>query len=280
MSPLVTAAELRTELASATPPRVLDARWSLAAPNSYGAFLAGHIPGAAYVDLEEDAAQKSVPTEGRHPLPSAGHLQQAARRWGLRDGDKVVVYDVDNSLSAARVWWVLKDAGVDVRVLDGGLAAWTAAGYGLDSGDHDPAPGDITITTGSAARLPIDEVLDFATTGLLLDARAGERYRGETEPVDPVAGHIPGAVSAPTSENVGPDGRFLSPTELAARFVQLGVTDDRPIAVYCGSGITASHQILALELAGHAASLYPGSWSQWSNNPHLPVATGPNPEGN
>lgn len=280
MSPLVTANELASELASAAPPRVLDARWSLASPNSYEDFVSGHIPGAAHVDLETDAAQKSVPTDGRHPLPSAAHLQGAARRWGLNDGDRVVVYDADNSLSAARVWWVLKDAAIDVRVLDGGLAAWKDAGCELESGALDIDPGDITLITGAEPRLPIDQVLEFAATDVLLDARAGERYRGETEPVDPVAGHIPGAISAPTVENVGPDGRFLSPQALAARFANLGVTHRRQVAVYCGSGITASHQILALELAGHTAVLYPGSWSQWSNHPHLPVATGPNPEGN
>jgi thiosulfate/3-mercaptopyruvate sulfurtransferase len=279
MSPLVTATELSEELASAAPPRVLDARWSLAAPNSYNDYLAGHIPGAAYVDLEEDVAQKSVPTEGRHPLPSAAHLQQATRRWGLRNGDRTVVYDADTSLAAARVWWVLKDAGIDVRVLDGGLAAWSTAGLPVESGDSDIQPGDISLTTGAEPRLDIDAVLAFAATDVLLDARAGERYRGETEPVDPVAGHIPGAISAPTGENVGPDGRFLTPEVLAVRFANLGVTPRRRVAVYCGSGITASHQILALELAGHTAALYPGSWSQWSNNPHLPVATGPNPEG-
>jgi thiosulfate/3-mercaptopyruvate sulfurtransferase len=279
MSPLVTATELSEELASAAPPRVLDARWSLAAPNSYSDYVLGHIPGAARVDLEEDTAQKSAPTEGRHPLPSTAHLQQAARRWGLRNGDRVVVYDADTSLSAARVWWVLKDAGIDVRVLDGGLAAWTAAGLPVESGDHDIEAGDVTLTTGAEPRLAVDAVLEFAATDVLLDARAGERYRGETEPVDPVAGHIPGAISAPTGENVGPDGRFLTPEVLAARFANLGVTQRRRVAVYCGSGITASHQILALELAGHTAALYPGSWSQWSNNPHLPVATGPNPEG-
>jgi thiosulfate/3-mercaptopyruvate sulfurtransferase len=194
------------------------------------------------------------------------------RAWGVNDGDPVVAYDATGNLAAARAWWLLRDAGLpDVRLLDGGLAAWTAAGHPLETGDVTPEPGTATLTGGALPTIDIDDAA--AWPGVLLDARAGERYRGEVEPVDPRAGHIPGAVSAPTSENLAEDGTFRSADELRERFAGLGVRPGDDVAVYCGSGVTAAHTIAALRIAGIDAALYPGSWSQWSSDENRPVAT-------
>jgi thiosulfate/3-mercaptopyruvate sulfurtransferase len=274
MTVLISAAELRTMLANANPPAVLDVRWSLDQPDGSKAFRTAHIPGAVYVSLDDELASHGDPTDGRHPLPSREALQAAARGWGLNNGDAVVVYDAGPSLAAARAWWLLKHAGVaDVKILDGGLAAWVAQGGPTEQGPVQPAFGDVELSWDALPVIDVDGAAAFPGTGLLLDARAPERYRGEIEPVDPVAGHIPGAVNAPTVANVGPDGTFLSVAELQDRFASLGVTGDTPLAVYCGSGVTAAHEIAALEIAGFAAALYPGSWSQWSNL-ELPVAIG------
>lgn len=277
MNVLISADELGTALGSDHPPVLLDVRWQLGGPPGHESYLEGHIPGAVYVDLDTELARHSEPTEGRHPLPEVADLQAAARRWGISEGDSVVVYDAVGNTSAARAWWLLRWAGIaDVRLLDGALGAWTSAGHSLATDDVAPAPGTVTLTPGHLPVLPFDRVQTYE--GLLLDARAAERYRGEVEPVDPKAGHIPGAVSAPTVDNLGPDGRFLPAEELRARFAALGVQDGSPTATYCGSGVTAAHQIAALAIAGYDAALFPGSWSQWSNH-DLPVATdqvGPN----
>jgi len=278
MSPLITAAQLRELLASPRPPRVLDVRWRLDRPDGRADFAAGHIPGAVYVDLDTElAAVPRTPADGRHPLPAHEDLQTAARRWGLRDDDAVVVYDDIKNTSAARAWWLLRDAGVEVRVLDGAYEAWVHAGYPIETGSAIPATGDVTLGSGRLPRVQQDAVADVPAHGVLLDARAAERYRGDVEPIDPIAGHIPGAVSAPTTDNVDDDGRFLPPDVLRARFEALGATDGIPVAAYCGSGVAASHEVLALAIAGIDAALYPGSWSQWSNTPGAPVATGSRP---
>lgn len=200
------------------------------------------------------------------------------RSWGVDDGDVVVVYDDDKGWAAARAWWMLTDAGVAARVLDGGLAAWRAAGLPLETGEVEPTPGGVTLHPGHRARLTTDEAAALAVRadGTLLDARAGERYRGEVEPLDPRAGHIPGALSAPTTDNLNPDGTLRSPAELRARFEAMGLGDG-PVGVYCGSGVSAAQEVLALAVAGYDAALYPGSWSAWSNQPERPVATGPTP---
>lgn len=273
-SPLISVDELSAALASGRPPVLLDVRWQLGGPPGAGEYAAGHLPGAHYVDLDAELAA-APGTAGRHPLPDPGVFGAALRRAGVTADRPVVVYDAGPATSAARAWWLLRWAGHgDVRVLDGGLAAWRAAGLAVTvevplagGGDFEPVPGQLpTLDAAGAAKL--------ARTGLLLDARAGERYRGEVEPVDPRAGHIPGAVSAPTTENVGPDGRFRPPAELAARFAALGA-DGRETGVYCGSGVTAAHELLALETAGlGGAALYPGSWSEWSADPANPAATG------
>lgn len=270
MGPLVSAAELHDLLGTV---RVLDVRWRLDRPDGRPAYREGHLPGAVYVDLDAELADHDRPaTDGRHPLPSPADFEAAARRWGLNDGDAVVVYDDLGGMSAARAWWMLRDAGVDVRLLDGGLGAWTAARYALETGDVTPDPGTITLGSGGMPVLDLDGAAAF--DGVLLDARAAERYRGEVEPVDPRAGHIPGAISAPTAANLGPDGRFLSPTLLRERFTGLGVDPARPVAAYCGSGVTAAHEALALTLAGFEPAIFPGSWSAWSNDPERPIAVG------
>jgi len=275
---LVTPADLAALLRSDASPVVLDVRWRLDAPDGSAAYREGHVPSAQYVSLDDELAAHGAPTDGRHPLPDAEALQEAARRWGVDDGSTVVVYDDWSSFAAARAWWLLADAGVDARVLDGGLSAWRDAGLALEQGDSSaPRRGSVTLQPGRFAKLTMGEAGALAADGLLLDARAGERYRGEVEPIDPRAGHIPGAVSAPTADNTDAAGRLLPADELRARFAALGARDDEPVGVYCGSGITASHEALALMVAGFTPALYPGSWSQWSNHPHLPVSTGAQP---
>jgi thiosulfate/3-mercaptopyruvate sulfurtransferase len=275
----ITPAELDHALASGTPPVVLDVRWQLGDPNGREYYRVGHIPGAVFADLDTELAAPPSPEGGRHPLPDTAGLQEAARRWGIAAGRRVVVYDDNGNTAAARAWWLLRWAGVaDVRILDGALAAWQGAGLRLEAGDPDPAPtGDITLAPGHLPVLDADEAAALARKGLLLDARAAERYRGETEPVDARAGHVPGAVSAPTGGNLASAGTFLQPAELHARFTELGAVQDVPVGVYCGSGVTAAHQIAALAIAGIDAALFPGSWSAWSADPARPAATGPNP---
>ncbi len=276
-SPLLTAPQLADVLGAV---RLLDVRWRLDRPDGRDDFRAGHIPGAVYVDLDAELADHARPaTEGRHPLPSTAALQAAARRWGIREGQTVVVYDDLANQSAARAWWLLTDAGLDVRVLDGALAAWREAGFDLETGDTTPRPGDVTLRRGRLPVLGIDDAAGFPDVGTLLDARAAERYRGDVDPVDPRAGHIPGAVSAPTSGNLDADGRFLPLEALRARFRDLGVDAGAPVAAYCGSGVTAAHEVLALALAGFDAALFPGSWSAWSQHPERPIATGASPRG-
>ena len=279
MHTLISAVDLSHRLAGRDDIRVLDVRWQLGGPPGLGEYRAGHIPGAVYVDLDTELAGHGAPAEGRHPLPGIGDLQAAARRWGLHDGDTVVVYDDLGSQSAARAWWLLRHAGMrDVLLLDGALAGWRSAGLPLTTGDEkQPVAGTVRLAYGALATIDADTAAAIARTGILLDARAGARYRGETEPIDPRAGHIPGAVSAPTAENLTPDGRFRSAEELRERFEALGVSAMRPVGVYCGSGITAAHEAAALAIAGFVPYLYPGSWSQWSNLPDRPVETGAPP---
>jgi thiosulfate/3-mercaptopyruvate sulfurtransferase len=259
---------------------VLDIRWRLGSSTGKVEYIEGHIPGAVYVDLDAELADHAATGEGRHPLPGVENLQTSARRWGLNDGDTVVVYDDLKNLSSTRAWWLLRYAGFDdVRVLDGSLRGWIANGGALDTDDVEPPLGTVTLQYGHLETLSVDDAADLPFAGVLLDARAEERYRGEVEPIDPRAGHIPGAISAPTTANVDAVGRFLEPEALRARFEALGVTDDRPVGAYCGSGVTASHETFALTLAGFSSALYPGSWSQWSTISERPVATGPDPEG-
>ena len=274
MTVLISAEQLASDLRSDRPPVVLDVRWTLGGPPGHGEYLTGHVPGAVYVDLDTELATHGAPTDGRHPLPSVEALQAAARRWGVSPGTPVVAYDGGGNLAAARAWWLLRWAGVaDVRLLDGALPAWVAAAGELTTDDVRPQPGTVELAAGSLPTLDADAAASLAGTGVLLDARAPERFRGETEPIDPKAGHVPGATSAPTGANLDADGRFLPADQLRARFAALGVEASTPVGVYCGSGVTAAHQAAALAIAGIDAALYPGSWSQWSNLDR-PVATG------
>lgn len=257
------------------PPVVLDVRWALGQTDGHDQYLAAHLPGAVFVDLDLELAGPPSPAAGRHPLPAPEPLEQSARGWGVRSGVPVVVYDAGGGTAAARAWWLLRWAGHEnVRILDGGLAAWTRSDLPTEEGDVTAERGDVVVRPGGMPVLTASDAALLAHTGTLLDARAEERYRGEIEPMDPRAGHIPGAISAPTSENLGDDDAFLSDVALAERFTPLGVLPGSDVGVYCGSGVTASHQIAALAVLGVDAALYPGSWSQWSNDDARPVETG------
>jgi thiosulfate/3-mercaptopyruvate sulfurtransferase len=283
MTPVITAAELAATLGGPGAPVLLDVRWRLTAPTGSHrtaptgrpGYEAGHLPGAVYVDLETELSGPPAPGAGRHPLPDPDVLGAAMRRAGVRHDSEVVTYDDGHGWAAARAWWLLRWAGHRaVRVLDGGLDAWDGP---LTTEVPAPPPGDFVPVPGSLPVLGADDAAAMARTGVLLDARAGDRYRGETEPVDPVAGHIPGAVSAPTTENCGPGSTLLDPGALAARFHGLGITPGTPVGVYCGSGVSGAHEVLALAVAGIDASLYAGSWSAWCSDASRPVATGPEP---
>ncbi len=271
-SPLIDVPALRRLIADGAPLRVLDARWRLGRDDGRAQYEAGHIPGAVFVDMETELSRPGRPEEGRHPLPDDAALAEAAQRWGIRTGDTVVVYDDARMLPASRVWWALQRAGApDVRVLDGGWQAWLAAGGETSVEEAVPEEGGIVLGAPGSA-----DVLDTAQvtlwTGVLLDARAPERYRGETEPLDPIAGHIPGAQNLPASDLLTEDGRFLAPEHLARVFAAAGAGENIPIAAYCGSGVTAAQIALAGALIGREVTVYPGSWSAWSNTPGAPVA--------
>jgi thiosulfate/3-mercaptopyruvate sulfurtransferase len=268
--PLIDADELAALLA-ADGCTVLDVRYQMGGPSGPGEYAAGHVPGAAYVDLDTALAAEPGP-RGRHPLPDVTVFEEAMRVAGVRDDTPVVVYDDWAGRAAARCWWLLRWAGhADVRVLDGGWSAWLAAGHPGSTDPAHPPLGDFTARPGRLPVLEADDVLEFAAAHVLIDARAPERFRGEVEPVDPVAGHIPGAVNVPTGANLAADGRFKDATALAE--VYAAARGDE-VAAYCGSGVTAAHDVLALAVAGIDAALYPGSWSEWVADPERPVATG------
>ncbi|MDV9171446.1 sulfurtransferase [Streptomyces sp. W16] len=283
MNAIISASELASDLAGTNPPVLLDIRWQLSVAKAAGEppfdgraeYAAGHIPGAVYVDLDQELA--STPgARGRHPLPDIARFGAAMRRAGVSADRAVVVYDGGQGWAAARAWWLLQWAGhPDVRVLDGGLPSWEGPS---ETDTPTPAEGDFTPEPGAVQLLDADGAAALARGGVLFDARAGERYRGEVEPIDRVGGHIPGAVSAPTNENVGTDGRFLPAEELATRFKSLGATEGTGVGVYCGSGVSGAHEVLALAVAGIPAALYVGSWSEWSSDPERPVAVGPDPQ--
>jgi len=271
---LITPAQLDLLLRAGAPVPVLDVRYRLDKPDGSADHADGHVPGAVYVDLESELSRPGAAQEGRHPLPALDQLQAAVRRWGVGAGDTVVVYDDARALGASRAWWVLTRSGIaDVRLLDGGLRGWIDAGLALESGTVVPEPGDAVVHEIAEPVLSIDDAAAYPSSGVLVDVRAAERYRGEIEPIDPVAGHIPGAVNLPTSEYM--DGeRFRDAATLTALFAEAGVVPGVAAAAYCGSGVTAAQAAFAAELAGLELALYPGSWSQWSNTPGRPVATG------
>ncbi|MEU5111185.1 sulfurtransferase [Streptomyces longwoodensis] len=283
MNAIISASELASALAGGNPPVLLDVRWQLSVAKAAGeppfdgraAYAAGHLPGAVFVDLDRELAG-TAGAAGRHPLPDLAEFGAAMRRAGVSSARPVVVYDGGQGWAAARAWWLLRWTGhPDVSVLDGGLTAWEGP---LSTDVPAPAEGDFAPVPAAAGLLDADGAAALARSGVLFDARAGERYRGDVEPIDRVGGHIPGAVSAPTNDNVGPDGRFLPAEELGARFKALGAADGTEVGVYCGSGVSGAHEVLALAVAGIPAALYVGSWSEWSSDPSRPVAVGPDPQ--
>lgn len=244
---------------------VLDVRYLMGGPPGAEQHAAGHVPGAAYVDLDEDLADP--PGEGgRHPLPDPARFEAAMRRAGVRGDRPVVAYDDWQGRAAARAWWLLRHHGHDdVRVLDGGWTAWLEDGHPVESGRVDAEPGDFTLA--STPCTPVVEADAVLAVDVLIDARAPERWAGESEPVDPVAGHIPGAVNVPTTDNLDERGRFRSPARLRETYARVGADTAASVAAYCGSGVTAAHDLLAMEVAGISAALYPGSWSGWITDP-------------
>ena len=287
MSALVDVATLADELERGET-LVVDVQYALGGPPRRELYAVAHLPGAPHLSLDEALA--GPPGDGgRHPLPDPDVLQEALRECGIDDDSRVVVYDQGASLSASRAWWTLRWAGLtDVRVLDGGLGAWQRAGLPVVSAATTPAGapdadargkgrGRVTVQPGS---LPVGEVEDVpraAREGILLDVRAPERYRGEVEPIDPVAGHIPGAINLPMSALQQADGRFRSPDQIRALAQAAGVDGTRPVTTSCGSGVTAAQMVLALGEAGIEATPYIGSWSGWITDPSRPIATGPEP---
>jgi thiosulfate/3-mercaptopyruvate sulfurtransferase len=280
MDPLITAEELaRTQ----TDPRlrIADVRWTLGQPDrGRDAYAAGHIPGAVFVDLDRDLAAAGPglhPQGGRHPLPDPAAFAERMGRLGFGDRDRIVVYDDTGGTVAARLWWMLDNLGhPDVRVLDGGLAAWSA--LGLPTTTEVPELEPVELRLAGAWTGVIDREALAARLGevAVLDVRAPERYRGEVEPVDKVPGHIPTALSVPTVANLGADGRFVPAAELERRFASLQWTD-RDVVVACGSGVNATHTVLAMRLAGLPDPIvYPGSYSDWSAA-DMPVVAGAEP---
>ncbi|MPZ64957.1 MAG: sulfurtransferase [Pseudonocardiaceae bacterium] len=288
MDPLIAPDRLAESLASATPPTVLDVRWRLTGPPGRADYDAGHLPGAVFLDVDSDLASRPGPIDhpgrgGRHPLPDPVALQRVLRSAGVRGGVPVVAYDDADGSVAARAWWLLRWAGHPrVAVLDGGYREWVARSLPVTSELPAPPPGTFTVRPGGMPVVDAEQAAALARNGALLDARAQPRYRGEVEPVDPRAGHIPGARSAPFSALSDTDGRWLPPARLAELATTWGVGGGVPVAAYCGSGVTSCALVLALEVAGVTtpqapAALYPGSWSQWCADPARPIATGAAP---
>lgn len=268
-SVLISADELRAGLAATI---VLDVRYRLGGPPGREEYAAGHVPGAAYVDLDTELADPPadpVDDRGRHPLPSGGRFAAAMQRAGVGLETPVVVYDDWQGRAAARAWWLLRHHGHrDVRVLDGGWSAWVAAGGEVETGERAPGRGDFH---GSPGSMPVVTAEELAEVPVVVDARAPERYRGESEPVDPVAGHVPGAVNVDTGRNLDNHGRFRDAAELRAVYASVGATPGTRVAAYCGSGVTATHDVLAMEVAGVRAALFAPSWSGWVADPDREV---------
>ena len=278
---LVSVDELAAALHAHDDILVVDCRFDLADPaQGERDYLAAHIPGAVYASLDRDLSDLSQRSVGRHPLPHDAGFSAALSRWGWRPGLRVVTYDDANgALAAARLWWLLRLAGhANAAVLDGGLAAWRGAGQLLEAGQPQRTAGDVHVVLDRAQVLWSDELVRRRAEGsvLLIDARAAPRYRGEVEPIDPVAGHVPGAINRPFAENLDAHGRFKPPAQLREEFARaLGGRPADSVAHMCGSGVTACHNLLAMEHAGLGGSqVFAPSWSGWVSDPAHPVATG------
>jgi thiosulfate/3-mercaptopyruvate sulfurtransferase len=281
---LISAADLR-DLVGKPDVAVIDCRFDLMNPEGgRRAYLEGHIPGARYADLNRDLSGPITATSGRHPLPSSGDFAGTLARLSIGRATQVIAYDDSGGAFAARLWWMLRWVGHSAAaVLDGGLKAWVSEGGALQSGEETPQP---TMQGDRHASVEADAAAVIGTADLeqrlsdpaflLIDARAGERYAGTVEPIDAVAGHIMGAENHPFSVNLGADGRFL-PAPLLREMWEKRLAGRSPtqVAAMCGSGVTACHNLLSLEIAGfHGAKLYAGSWSEWIRNPHRPIARG------
>ncbi len=266
--------EVAARLATSDPPLLLDVRWTLGGPSGEADYRMGHIPGAHFVDLDRELS--APPGPGRHPLPDAASFGEAMRRHGVDGSRSVVVYDAATGTSAARCWWLLRYFGhPNVALLDGGYAAWVAAGLPVEEGeDRDPPSGTFDPTPGGMRLLDAAGAAAIARSGVLVDARARERFLGETEPVDPVAGHIPGARNLPSQQTEHPDGTFCRLTSCGSAMPRWSVGEGTPVAVYCGSGVVATEGVFALGLAGIDAALYAGSWSEWITDPDRPIELG------
>ena len=277
-TPLVSPEHLRAVLAAGATPLIVDCGFDLADTGAgERAFAEGHLPGAVHAHLDRDLAGAKTGRNGRHPLPARGEWADTLARLGVTPGRAVVVYDAQGGMYAARAWWMLRWAGhAAASVLDGGLQAWKAAGGALETGASAPvaAAGPYPLGTSLVATTDADALLKSLGRVTLLDARAGERYRGEVEPLDARAGHIPGARSRFFKDNLDAQGRFRPAAELRAAFEAFGAAPTQ-VVHQCGSGVTACHNLLAMEAAGLRGSvLYPGSWSEWSSDPARPVAVG------
>ncbi|GAB7145299.1 sulfurtransferase [Mycobacterium riyadhense] len=276
---LISSAGLAELIRADAPIAILDVRWRLDEPDGRPAYEQGHIPGAVYVSLEDELSDHTIVGRGRHPLPSGRNLESAARQWGVQQDAPVVVYDDWNRAASARAWWVLTAAGIpNVRILDGGLAAWRSAGRSLETGPVTPRPGNVAVLhddlyAGGRPTLTAEQAGAGIVT--LLDARAPDRFRGDDEPIDAVAGHIPGAKNLPIGAVLTGDGTFVDDGSLTQLLSERGIERDAPLGAYCGSGVTASVVVAALAALGSDAALFPGSWSQWSSDPTHPVARGP-----
>lgn len=277
ISPLELAALLRSGPGRA--PLLLDVRWALGSDTGFDDYLQGHLPGAIFVDLDKDLA--GSPAEGgrggRHPMPHPDDFELDLAECGVDNGRMVVVYDDQYGVAAARCWWLLRHFGkFDVAVLDGGLRAWKAHRLPVESGLRSIEEGDFSLGRGAGRVLDAEGAALYAAEGVLIDARTPERYRGESDPIDPVLGHIPGAINVPGRSLLSSDGTMLPTQELLRRFADVGVDGTRPVAVYCGSGVTASLVALALCAAGldAEAAIYIGSWSDWISDPSRPIETG------
>jgi thiosulfate/3-mercaptopyruvate sulfurtransferase len=259
---------------------IVDCRFDLMNPAAgREAYLVGHIPGARYADLNRDLSAPPGPQSGRHPLPEPRTFAATLGRMGIGAGTQVIAYDEVNGSMAARLWWLLRWIGhPQVAVLDGGLAAWRARGGALADGEEPAAvaPAPLIAQPQEAAVLSSRELVQTLGTWLLVDARAAERYAGRAEPIDSVAGHVPGAINHPFTDNLDAAGRFLPAAELRRRWQsRLERRDAHEVVAMCGSGVTACHNLLGLELAGMSgARLYAGSWSEWIKDPERPIARG------
>jgi thiosulfate/3-mercaptopyruvate sulfurtransferase len=271
IAPIITAEWLDERAGGAT---VVDVRWFMNGADAREHYRSGHLPGALFVDLDVDLAGPPSRLEGRHPLPSPEVFAEAMSRVGIRHDDTIVAYDQGHGGFAARLVWMLRITGHEAALLDGGLAGWAAP---LQQGEIVRAPSDFEPRPWPAEWLvDIDEVDQRSKdgSGILVDSRSPDRYRGDAEPVDARAGHVPRAINLPFSGNLDDEGRFLSVQALGERFRAAGIGKEDEVVVYCGSGVTACHNLLAMEAAGLQARLYPGSWSQWSGDPDRDVATG------